>query len=407
MRYTFVHSVPSPVLCKTAPTDWFGNSVYIPPEARAEVGREINAYLTTFHRLVRARGLKDVQFVLSGSLSRGEPAIGWSAADGWHLTSDIDMVAVISGGHWSPGLKADLIEEFCSLHSSVSLSIFDVEACDLRRVRSCFGRDLLASARRAGLVHTDVPLPRIGLRERLEVLAHQASNVLFNHHIFGPGMARDEMALQVTKLGAEAARVSVPDDQERDFTYGAAAGRLLVAHPTFDHAATDIVRARELTHLPPLALSDVRPLVGRTLGAILPTTRSQPASLMHRLELAYAPASDCLVPYQWLTLMALMRLPGGAQGSTALTDALRLLSAHAHGLADFALEYAAVRLSDTVGTEDGIRGLAPDVVQDLLIVRSAYYAELGPHNFGARPIPGYSTSPDGSSDGSPGSGPDA
>ncbi|MCC3328283.1 hypothetical protein [Nocardia abscessus] len=262
--------------------------------------------------------------------------------------------------------------------------MFTVHRGDLRRVSGRFGADLhhAAAYPMAGPSATGLADPRIGKREGLEGLTHQLATIYCPDSPLSANPWRIKTALEA--LRAVAARDEIGPQRYSALVDDAAACAML------DRAdVARLVQARERSAPMPITAEQIYDLVVASACRLfgVPVGHRELITALHSIR----PTVHLLDGFQYAVLAATIILYGPQQYRRSAASALHVVAAaidpgtltSAHHFLEALTRISPVEFSRGVEHPNRI------MRQHLQGLRRDYYAALGPHNFGARPVPGY------------------
>lgn len=351
--------------------DWCKHNSYLTDAGRYEVNKVLNELGRSAEALT-ASVAPGVLLVVAGSLARQEPATRLQGR-ALVIRSDVDFVAVTP-----PGMATDMpvrvIEELRPRFPELDLTVFQVEERRMRLTRGYFGADLRLALERHGpgmTSITEVPPVLLGLRERLELLTHQASNWLLRDVLAPPGLdrGRDDLRVLANKVVLEALRACAPEAAGASRLADAAAGGAVVGLRGGDVARH--LEERDVGNASGLPLK-AEGVLGRALQHL--TGSETPLQAMVG---GFKGAPLIVDAYQVLVLGL---ASGGAPED--LAGAARSLSCRGAGPGS---GRETLSLLKECGEETPLKPADPR----LLALRREYYALIGPHNFGFAEMPAY------------------
>lgn len=356
------------------PQTWFGASLCVPAAARERVDEEIREYVTTIREYFAQNRVGDANLYLGGSLARGEPSVR-PGPDGPRLASDLDLIVVtpedLPAAHPARGLD----DHLRSRHPGLQVLTLFVRAGDLPRAASLHGLDLWHGLRCPLVcsfeVHRPAAPPRVGLRQRLEVLAHQAGLALMTPAETSTWyLFRTERAVHRLKLRLESLRCLLPQRGGEPLCYadivrcgGAGLDRVADAAER-----ARLVRARELGERPMLAGGEV----GMSLAALKALLQIETdAEMVQALRELAVRSPHRMNTFQFGVL--LLAVATGTRDRAAVSTVPPA--------------FGEVCRSSGHTTLPGGEGAA--LRESLALVRGEYYESLKHHNNGRSVLPGY------------------
>ncbi|MDT7785954.1 MAG: hypothetical protein QOF58_4373 [Pseudonocardiales bacterium] len=378
---------------------WFSRSLHVPWSAKRQVETQLDGYCELLRAYFERTGITDVNLHLSGSLARQEPAVSVASSGVAQLASDVDLVAVTDGEPDVSHPVHGVVAEMRRRAPEMVTTMFVVRAANLARVHSLFGRDLWIGRLRP-IVHRfeaeHFPEPPAGRRELFESLVHHlAGYLLLPAADSAPPHSRVTTAFQRTKLALDALRMFLVPMPGQPVSFA----DLPASHPT--SAMREVIARAELESLieaREMSLPDaVTPqrteelVVGGLRGVFGVPESADDTVLLDRLAARADGCSHVLGLFQ-VALAALFLLVRADSGNQRATVDLflgtwrrldRSLLVEARAVAD-AVTHLDPRL---IATAD--RGTRETVFDAMRLLRLDYYHYLGPHNFGAKPVPEY------------------
>lgn len=302
--------------------------------------------------------------VVGGSLARGEAAI--LPGDQGGLLSDVDFVAVAPAedcAGWT-----ELIAEADRDLPGTPLSVFHVAPADARQLGSYFGADAAAGPVVIGPKTSGLRARSLGHRADVEVVVHQASNLMLVDHVAPPaGAPRTQRRAVAVKLALEALRVLGRDGQSlaRLQDGPSIAGRLgldaRVARQLLEERNRGLAADVEAEAF---ARAACRAVMDTLLGKDVVTSVRRLSHGVPAVVAAYQAITLCWASGRDLPHAELLR---AARGPAHDPDAAWVQSC-----------------VERIGTENRTDGL--------LELRARYYGLIGPHNFGRAVMSTYDAS---------------
>lgn len=366
--------------------DWFSHTATAPLQARERVAQHLTGYTCTVRDHARTHLGDSTSICLSGSLARGEPAVR-RCRGGYVLGSDIDLVAILD----DEGTTAQ-VQRFTSAllqaYPDIDSTVFIVRRQDLGRIAGRFGADLHQAAAYplAGPAPAVAANPRIGPREGLEGLIHQLATIYCPDSPIGATLWRVKTALEALRAIACCDRHPVGDGPQR---YSDLIDNPRVCTMLGRDMIAELVRAREHSTSMPISDAYAYEMVVSASAHLfrVPATHDDLITALHTPP----PGMHLLDGFQRAVLAATIIIYGPPRHRGAAASALHVTFA----AIDRDTVPTALDSLDTLARISPVefdRGIDhPNRVLRLHLqgLRRDYYHHLGPHNFGARPVPNY------------------
>ncbi|WP_194814577.1 hypothetical protein [Nocardia sp. XZ_19_385] len=365
--------------------DWFTRAATTPLPARRQINGQLAVYTDTVRDCARTHLSGEASVCVSGSLARGEPSCRCRDGGGYLLGSDVDLVAVLDQ---DDDHTVACVEKFLwsvrERHPEVDTTVFAVHRRNLRRVSGRFGADLHHAAARplSGRPVAGVASPRIGKREGLEGITHQLAAIYCPDSPAGATPWRLKTALE--SLRAVAAR-----DESAPQCYSALADDPAVCAVADPAMVARLVRARELNTASPITARQTYELVVAATCRLFggPSGERELIAALHSARAGM----HVLDGFQRAVAAATIILYGPTQLRQSAASALHVIVIaidrgtlpSAHAAADALARISPVEFSRGIEHPNHV------LRQHLQALRRDYYSWLGPHNFGARPVPNY------------------
>lgn len=194
--------------------DWFESAYFTQPSVRRVVNLEIDNYLNAAREFFAMHAVDDANLHLSGSLARREPAVATGPDGAPHLQSDIDLV-IVTEEDLDPLHPLNQLDDYLrSRFPKLQVLSLSVRTSDLSDVASLHGLDLWCGLRNPVVENITVTVPeppRIGLRQRLEIMAHQVGlSLLSPADVRTNYLFRNELPVHKIKLQLEGLRCLLP-----------------------------------------------------------------------------------------------------------------------------------------------------------------------------------------------------
>ncbi|MDN2495980.1 hypothetical protein FHY52_04610 [Nocardia nova] len=353
----------------------------MPAEARCQVNQQLAAYIGTVQRCAAEHLGDQVTVCVSGSLARGEPAVRRENNE-YRLASDVDLVAVIHTAD-----TAARVENFrltlLRRHPEIETTVFTTGHREFAGVSGRFGTDLHSAATRplAGPAPGLAAMPPLGKREGLEGVTHQLATR------YDPGNAPGDSPWRV-KTVLEALRAVAdhgPGPQRfSDLLSDPTVGELL--DPTI---VAQLVQARENSEALPITVAEAYCCVIASACRLFEVPESH-RDLIDALH-TVGPGTHVLDGFQAAVLAATIVVDGPIIYRRSAASALHVI-ATAIDPATIISAGDSLQALTAISPVDICRGVEhPNRVlcQHIQGLRRDYYAWLGPHNCGTRPVAGY------------------
>lgn len=361
--------------------DWFTHTASVSAEARGRVNQQLDVYSGTVQRCAARHLGEDVTVCISGSLARGEPAVRGAHND-FRLASDVDLVAIIDAADSTTRVE-NFRTSMLRHHPEIETTVFTTGRRELARVAGRFGADLHSAAARplAGSAPDLAAMPRLGKREGLEGITHQLATR------FGPDNSA-QAAPWRAKTALDALRAVA--------NYGAGPQRFsyLPSDPTVTEVlrptiVAQLVRARENSEALPITAGETYRCVMAAACKLfgVPASHRDLVAALHMIR----PGTHILDGFQAAALAASIVLYGPITFRRSAASALHII-ATAIDPSTIITARDSLQALTAISPIDICRGLEhPNRVlrRHMQSLRRDYYAWLGPHNFGIRPVAQY------------------
>lgn len=233
--------------------DWFEAAYFTQSSARRMVNLEIDEYLDAVREYFTVHTVGDANLYLSGSLARREPAVARGPDGSPRLQSDLDLV-IVTEEDLDPFHPLNQLDHHLrSRFSNLQVLSLNVRTSDLSNVASLHGLDLWCGLQSPIVESMNVTVPdqppRIGLRQRLEVIAHQVGlSVLSPADVKTSYLFRNERTVHKIKLQLESLRCLLPQRPGEPLRYADTLRHRVDTTRTIADEATiaRLVKSREL-----------------------------------------------------------------------------------------------------------------------------------------------------------------
>ncbi len=363
--------------------DWFAATAHVPAPVRSEVSRQLDAYFYDVYRCAATQLGENFSVCVSGSLARGEPAI-INGTTGCRLRSDVDLVVVAPPDPDTEDRSLRFTSALRYRHPQIDTTAFTVHRLDLPRVAGRFGADLhLASINPlVGPALDDFTAPSLGPREGLEGVVHQLATV------YGPHSPPGTTPWHV-KTMLEAVRAVAAADNDGVQRYSGLASDTTVSALFDSQLLEELVCAREVGQ-EPYGITARAYEFAITAACRLFGVPEDHRELLDALHIC-GPGMHLLDGFQAAILAATVVGYGPNRWRRSAASALHTVIAAIDPDTAATSRSCLTALAALTPRAMAAEITAPDrlLYRPLRGLRRDYYGWLGPHNFGARPIPDY------------------